>query len=81
MVRTGDKACFDDRCALARRAKQRICRVWSRSRMQADWKEYQGVRRKVQLVSINAERAFTECSQSPVTLDECTKSMEVVAYS
>ena len=36
VVRTGNKPCFDDQCVQAHRGKQKACRVWSRSRMQAD---------------------------------------------
>ena len=34
MTRAGDKPWFDGLCVLAQRAKQRIYRVWSYSRMQ-----------------------------------------------
>ena len=62
MVRTGNKPCFDDRCVLAHHAKQKAYRVWSRSRMQADWEEHSVTRRRAQKVYANAERAFTEWS-------------------
>ena len=63
VVRTGDKLRFDYRFILAHRAKQRACRVWSRSRTQAAWKEYRGARHHAPLVYEDAERAFTERSK------------------
>ena len=64
MVRTGDKPWFEDRCALAHRAKQRAYRLWSRSKMQAIWEEYRVARHHAHLVSEDAKRAFTEWSKS-----------------
>ena len=40
MARTRDELWLDNRCVLANRVKQRVYRVWSRSRTQAEWKGY-----------------------------------------
>ena len=69
VVRTGDKPWFDDRYFSAHRAKQKAYRVWSRSITQANWEGY----RDHSLKSIHGEKQ--------ITLDECTKSTEVVVFS
>ena len=63
-VITGDKPWFDDRCVLAHRAEQRACRVWSRTRTQADWEWHRVARRYVQHAYVEAERAFIEWSRA-----------------
>ena len=71
-VRTGDKPWFDDWYVLAYRAKQRIYRMWTRSRMQADLEEYRVACRHAQIVYVDvnehspnrANHAFTERSTS-----------------
>ena len=45
---------------LAHRAKQKTYRVWSLSRMHADWEAYWLARRSAQLIHENAKRAFTK---------------------
>ena len=67
VVRTRDKPWYDDRCALARRAKQRVYKVWSRSRSQADWEEYRVARGRTQLVYRDIERPFTDRSKLLLT--------------
>ena len=69
-VRTGEKPWNDDRL------KQRQYRVLSRSRTQAECEEYTVARWHAQPVFVDVEQAFTE--EINITLDECTKSMEVV---
>ena len=73
-VRSGDKPCFKDRYVLAHRAKQSAYSVSSSSKTQIDWKEYRGTRRYAQL---NDEHSLKGAN----TLDESTKSTEVIVYS
>ena len=49
---------------IAHCAKQRACRVWSRSRTQTEWEEYTVTRRHAQLIYEDVQRAFTEQSKS-----------------
>ena len=65
MVRTGDELWFDDRCVLAHRVKQRAYRVWSPSRMQANWEEYRMARRNAQLVYEDPEQAPNRKFRTP----------------
>ena len=63
MVRTRDKPWFVDRYVFARRAKHRAYRVWSRSRMQANWEEYRVACCYAQRLYVKAERPFNERAQ------------------
>ena len=49
MFRTRDKSWFNDPCDLAHRVKQRVYRVWRRSKTQANWEEYTVARHHAQL--------------------------------
>ena len=76
MVRTGDKPWFGDWCVLAHYAKGRAYRVWSRNGMQADWKEIGWL---VDVLSWSIRRRWASIHETEqITLDECTKSTEVM---
>ena len=67
MVRIGDKPWLDDWCVLAHRAKQRACRVWSRSRTRDDWEKYRVPCRHSHRVYMETKRAFNERGRTLLT--------------
>ena len=61
---SGNKLWFDDRCVLAHRAKQRVYRMLSSGKTQADWEVYRVARCRAQHVDVEAEKAFDERSRA-----------------
>ena len=67
VVRTDDKPWFHNLCVLAHCGKQRVYRMWSRCRAQADWKEFRLACLHAQFVYEDTERVFTEQSKALLT--------------